>query len=48
MVNIKEQINLAKLSGRTKKVRSKVSRTGTHDAASSIIIEHLLELGKWL
>ena len=47
-MNIKEQINLAKLSGGTKKVRSKVSGTGMHDTASSIIIEHLLELGKWL
>ena len=47
-MNIKEQINLAKLSGGTEKVRSKVSRTSMHDAASSIIIEHLLELRKWL
>lgn len=48
LANIKEQIDLAKLSGGTEKVRSKISTTGTHDAGSAAIVQHLLELGKRL
>ena len=36
--SIKEQIELAKLSGGTEKVKNKVSTTGIHDAASADII----------
>lgn len=36
------------LSGGTTKVKAEVSKTGTHDAATDSIIEHLLELGKRL
>ena len=46
--SIKEQIELAKLSGGTEKVKNKVSTTGIHDAASAAIVQHLLELGKRL
>ncbi|KAI9566585.1 hypothetical protein HD554DRAFT_2205888 [Boletus coccyginus] len=48
LANIKEQINLAKLSSGTEKVKNNVSMTGMHDAASTTIIQHLLELGKQL
>ncbi|KAH7905869.1 hypothetical protein BJ138DRAFT_1094753 [Hygrophoropsis aurantiaca] len=45
---IKSQIDLAKLSGGTEKVKNTVSQTGTRDAASAAIIERLLDLGKSL
>ena len=48
LAEIKEQIELSKLSGGMDKVKTKVSQTGTRDAASATIIEHLLELGKHL
>lgn len=39
---------MARLPGGTEKVKNKVSTTGTHDAASTAIVQHLLELGKRL
>ncbi|KAL4075563.1 hypothetical protein J3A83DRAFT_4356838 [Scleroderma citrinum] len=48
LAEIKEQIRLLMLSGDTTKVKAEVSKTGTHDAATPSIIEHLLELGKHL
>jgi hypothetical protein len=39
---------LSKLSGGTEKVKTKISKTGTHDAATTAIVNHLLELGKRL
>ncbi|KAI9458787.1 hypothetical protein HD554DRAFT_2207048 [Boletus coccyginus] len=39
---------LQMLSGGTEKVKNKVSMTGMHNAASTTIIQHLLELGKCL
>ena len=48
LAEIKEQIQLLKLPGGMDKVKSKVSQTGTRDAATASIIEHLLELGKCL
>ena len=48
IADIKEQIDLAKLSGGTEKVKHKISTTGMHDAASASVVQHLLELGKCL
>ncbi|KAF9229002.1 hypothetical protein BS17DRAFT_792946 [Gyrodon lividus] len=48
LVHIKEQIELAKLSGGMEKVKNAVSKSGTRDAATAAIIEHLLNLGKLL
>ncbi|KAG1798356.1 hypothetical protein EV424DRAFT_1475005 [Suillus variegatus] len=48
LAQVKEQIELAKLPGGTTKVQSAVAPTGTRDAATSAIINHLLELGKQL
>ncbi|KIK80276.1 hypothetical protein PAXRUDRAFT_15881 [Paxillus rubicundulus Ve08.2h10] len=48
LADVKEQIELAKQSGGTEKVKKALSKTGTWDAASVAIIDHLLELGKQL
>lgn len=48
LAQVKEQIELAKLPGGTTKVQSAVASTGTRDAATSAIINRLLELGKQL
>ena len=45
---IKQQIQLSMLSGGTEKVRSAVSHSGVQDAATSAIVNRLLELGKAL
>ena len=45
---IKHQIRLSMLSGRMEKVKSAVSQSGVRDAATSVIINQLLELGKVL
>ena len=42
---IKHQIQLSMLSGRTEKVRSAISQSGIWDAATSMVINWLLELG---
>ncbi|KIK78697.1 hypothetical protein PAXRUDRAFT_16734 [Paxillus rubicundulus Ve08.2h10] len=46
LADVKEQIELAKQSGETEKVKNVLSKTGTRDAASAAIIDCLLELGK--
>ncbi|KAG1857243.1 hypothetical protein C8R48DRAFT_607455 [Suillus tomentosus] len=48
LAQVKEQVELAKLPGGTTKVQSTVASTGTRDAATSAIINCLLELGKQL
>ncbi|KIJ15049.1 hypothetical protein PAXINDRAFT_163214 [Paxillus involutus ATCC 200175] len=48
LADVKEQIELAKQSGGTEKVKNALSKSGTQDAASAAIIDHLLELGKRL
>ncbi|KIJ11470.1 hypothetical protein PAXINDRAFT_84506, partial [Paxillus involutus ATCC 200175] len=48
LAQIKNQIELAKLSGGTEKVKTDVSKTGIRDAATTAIVERLLELGKSL
>ncbi|KAG2071388.1 hypothetical protein BDR04DRAFT_1128177 [Suillus decipiens] len=48
LICVKEQIKLTKLPGGTTKVQSTVASTGTQDAATSVIINCLLELGKQL
>ncbi|KAI6147785.1 hypothetical protein BKA82DRAFT_140319, partial [Pisolithus tinctorius] len=45
---IKEQIEMSKLSGGTEKVKTAVSQTGTRDAATAAIVDRLLDLGKQL
>ena len=45
---IKHQIWLSMLSGGTEKVRSAISQSGIRDAATSAIVNRLLELGKAL
>ncbi|KAL4062763.1 hypothetical protein V8B97DRAFT_2026674 [Scleroderma yunnanense] len=48
LAEIKKQVRLSMLSGDTTKIKAEVSKTGTHDAVTALIIEHLLELGKCL
>ncbi|KIK77534.1 hypothetical protein PAXRUDRAFT_17432 [Paxillus rubicundulus Ve08.2h10] len=48
LAKIKNQIELAKLSGGMEKVKTDVSKTGIQDVATTAIIEHLFELGKSL
>ncbi|KAG1801432.1 uncharacterized protein HD556DRAFT_1203668, partial [Suillus plorans] len=48
LAQVKEQVELAKLPGGTTKIQSAVASTGTRDAATSAIINRLLELGKQL
>ncbi|KAF9237455.1 hypothetical protein BU15DRAFT_48704 [Melanogaster broomeanus] len=48
LADVKEQIELAKKPGGTDKVKNAVSKTGTRDAASTAIVDRLLDLGKRL
>ncbi|KIK77216.1 hypothetical protein PAXRUDRAFT_167491, partial [Paxillus rubicundulus Ve08.2h10] len=48
LTHIKEQIELAKLSGGTEKVKNAVRKSGIWDAAMATIINCLLDLGKVL
>ncbi|KAG2097248.1 uncharacterized protein F5147DRAFT_747487 [Suillus discolor] len=48
LAQVKEQVELAKLPGGTTKIQSAVASTGTQYAATSAIINCLLELGKQL
>ncbi|KAF8438190.1 hypothetical protein L210DRAFT_3679452 [Boletus edulis BED1] len=45
---VKHQIELAKLSGGTEKVKNAVSKTGIRDNATAAIVDRLLALGKVL
>jgi hypothetical protein len=47
-VEVKEQIELSKLSGGTEKVKNAISKSGTHDAATTAIVNRILDLGKKL
>ncbi|KAF9222822.1 hypothetical protein BS17DRAFT_707173 [Gyrodon lividus] len=46
LVDIKEQLELAKQSAGTEKVKNAVSKSSPHDAASAAIKDRLLNLGK--
>ncbi|KIO08465.1 hypothetical protein M404DRAFT_134486, partial [Pisolithus tinctorius Marx 270] len=48
LADVKEQIELAKKPGGTDKVKNAISKTGTRDAASTAIVDRLLDLGKRL
>ncbi|KAL4075014.1 hypothetical protein V8B97DRAFT_2022606 [Scleroderma yunnanense] len=48
LAEVKEKIKLSMLLGGATKIKAEVSKTGTPDAATASIIEHLLELGKCL
>ncbi|KAF8840219.1 hypothetical protein BDN67DRAFT_990447 [Paxillus ammoniavirescens] len=48
LAQIKEQIQLSKLSGGTEKVKNAISKSSTHDAATMAIVNRILELGKQL
>ncbi|KAL4077477.1 hypothetical protein J3A83DRAFT_4356530 [Scleroderma citrinum] len=45
---VEEQIRLSRLPGGTEKVKTHISKTGTHDSATTSIIGHLLEPGRCL
>ncbi|KIK75542.1 hypothetical protein PAXRUDRAFT_18906 [Paxillus rubicundulus Ve08.2h10] len=48
LAEVKQQLELAKQSGGTEKVKNAVSKSGIRDAASAAIMDHLLNLGKCL
>ncbi|KIJ13571.1 hypothetical protein PAXINDRAFT_80772 [Paxillus involutus ATCC 200175] len=48
LAEIKEQIELSKVSGGTEKVKNAISKSGTHDAATTAVVNRILELGKQL